>query len=130
MKFFPLPREVPRNAVSSRNDSVGLGIAGVSPALVGVPPTSSSAPALADQWFAMATPGSHRGRQWQRPGRSQSPFQLHGLCYGASVSLIPLTGLPWASVKRMEPFQVTVSFTTLNTSTFSPAFRVMSGTVS
>ena len=49
---------------------------------------------------------------------------------GSSVTLIPLTGLPWASVSRMDPFREDTSLTTLNTSTFKPAFRAIAGTLS
>ena len=57
------------------------------------------------------------------------------LASGSSVTRTPLSGWPAALVNRMEPFQVEPfqvprCFTTLNTSTFGPAFRAMSGTVS
>jgi hypothetical protein len=39
---------------------------------------------------------------------------------GVSTTRVPLTGWPVASVRRTDPFQSTVSFTTLKTMTLSP----------
>lgn len=68
--------------------------------------------------------------------RSAGPFCRYvvdpnqSLASGFSVTRTPWSGWPAASVNRTDPFQAAVSFTTLNTSTFSPAFRARSGTVS
>ena len=57
---------------------------------------------------------------------------VHGksVALGSSVTLIPSTGLPSRSVKRMEPCHWLLPFMTLNTRTFSPACRLTSATSS
>jgi hypothetical protein len=54
---------------------------------------------------------------------SDLPRKLQCLASGSSVTRIPLSGWPVASVTRTEPRQPIVSFTTLNTSTLSPALN-------
>jgi len=71
-----------------------------------------------------------RSAQDRTQGCPGSPFRPRSPGYGVRVTLIPLTGLPCAPVNRTEPCQLKSSFTTLNTSTLSPAFRVMSDTTS
>ena len=60
----------------SRNNSVGLGSAGVSPASFGVSPKASGMrdDALNSCWFLHVVQSA--GRRLVRPGRSRSPFAI------------------------------------------------------
>src|SRR3954467_5052277 len=57
----------------SRNHAIGTGIAGGSPALVGVSPNRMSAPINHETVRHFCAQEPSAGRRWQRPGRSRSP---------------------------------------------------------